>query len=109
MTRKIILSVSLIGILSYSVVAQPPSGDFRQRQRRTSTRPPVDNERGLRELSPEEIPPNLNFYAIDPLYDPNVSLGWAEERIEEKINRGMLAIPVEAGKVIEKRSRKYCL
>jgi len=99
MTRKVILNILLIGILSCSVIAQPPSGEFGRRPRRTSTQPPLDNERGLRELSPEEIPPNLNFYAMDPLYDPNAVLGWAGERIEEKLNRGMLAIPIEDGKV----------
>ncbi len=63
-----------------------------------STRPPKNNERGLRELTTEEIPPNLNFYAMDPLYNPDAVLGWAEERIEEKLNRGMLALSMEGGK-----------
>ena len=67
MTRKVILNILLIGIFSCGVVAQPPSGESGQRPRRTSTRPPMDNEHKLRELSPEEIPPNLNFYAMDPL------------------------------------------
>ncbi len=99
MARKIILSVFLICIFSCSVIAQSRSEDFGRRRGQTSTRPPADNERGLRELSPEEIPPNLNFYAMDPLYDPNAVLGWAKERIEEKLNRGMLAQPIEGGKV----------
>jgi hypothetical protein len=63
------------------------------------TRPPEGNDRGLRELTPEEIPPNLNFYAMDPLYDPDAVLGWAETRIEERINRGMLALNAGDGKV----------
>ncbi len=63
------------------------------------TRPPADNERGLRQLTAEEIPPNLNFYAMDPLYEPNATLGWARERLEEKLNRGMLALSMGEGKV----------
>jgi len=55
-------------------------------------RPPDNSGSGLRKLTPEEISPNLNYYAMDPLYDPNAVLGWAEKRIEEKINRGMLAL-----------------
>ena len=34
----------------------------------SSTRPPEDIDRGLRPLSPSEIPPNLSFYTLDPLY-----------------------------------------
>ena len=63
------------------------------------TRPPANNERGLRELTDEEIPPNLNFYAMDPLYDPNAKLGWASQRIEETLDRGMLALAMGEGKV----------
>lgn len=64
-----------------------------------ATRPPEGNDRGLRQLTDEEIPPNLNFYAMDPLYDPDAVLGWATERIEERIDRGMLARPRGDGKV----------
>ncbi len=53
----------------------------------------------LRPISPEEIPPNLSFYVMDPLYRPGVPLGWASERIEEKLDRGMLAMPVDGGRV----------
>jgi len=70
-----------------------------QERRQGGTRPPADNDRVLRELTPEEIAPNLNFYAMDPLYDPNAVLGWAEARIEEKVNRGMLALNIGNGKV----------
>ncbi|MBN1361695.1 MAG: hypothetical protein JW993_13950 [Sedimentisphaerales bacterium] len=63
------------------------------------TRPPEGNDRGLRQLTDEEIPPNLNFYAMDPLYDPDAVLGWASERIEERIDRGMLALSMGDGKV----------
>jgi rhamnogalacturonan endolyase len=71
----------------------------RQRPMQGPTRPPADNERGLRILTPEEIPPNLNFYAMDPLYDSNAVLGWAQQRIEEKLDRGILTVPIEGGKV----------
>ena len=94
MVRRNIFGVFLICIFACFVIAQN-----QRRPGRSSTRPPEDNERGLRELTPEEIPPNLNFYAMDPLYDPNATLGWADERIEEKLNRGMLALPIEGGKV----------
>jgi rhamnogalacturonan endolyase len=70
-----------------------------QERKQGGTRPPADNDRVLRELTPEEIAPNLNFYAMDPLYDPNAVLGWADVRIEEKINRGMLALNAGDGKV----------
>ncbi len=64
-----------------------------------SNRPPVDNDSGMRELTPEEITPNLNYYAMDPLYDPDAVLGWAGTRVEEKINRGMLALNIGDGSV----------
>jgi hypothetical protein len=64
-----------------------------------STRPPENNDRVLRPLTPEEIPPNLNFYALDPLYKPGAALGWAKERIEEKLDRGMLALAADGAKV----------
>ena len=35
-----------------------------------ATTPPPDNDQSLRKLSPDEIPPNLSFYAIDPLDKP---------------------------------------
>ena len=57
------------------------------------TTPPADNDRTLRPLGPNEIPPNLSFYAMDPLYKPGVPLGWATERIEEKLDRGLVALP----------------
>jgi rhamnogalacturonan endolyase len=65
----------------------------------SSTRPPDNNEQGLRPLTPEEIAPNLNFYAMDPLYVPGTPLGWASERIRETLDRGVVAIAAEAGQV----------
>jgi rhamnogalacturonan endolyase len=64
-----------------------------------STRPPENNDRTLRPLTAEEIPPNLNFYAIDPLYTPGVPLGWATERIRESLNRGLIAVSATGGRV----------
>ena len=58
-----------------------------------AVRPPADNDRTLRPLGANEIPPNLSFYAIDPLYKPGVPLGWASTRIEETLNRGLDVIP----------------
>lgn len=70
-----------------------------QQQPPTPTTPPADNDRTLRPLVPEEIPPNLNFYAMDPLYKPGVPLGWATTRIEEPLSRGLVAIPAGDGRV----------
>jgi rhamnogalacturonan endolyase len=64
-----------------------------------STRPAENNDQTLRPLTSEELPPNLNFYAIDPLYKPGVPLGWSAARIEEKLDRGVVAIRVDAARV----------
>ena len=64
-----------------------------------STRPPENNDETLRPLSSEEIPPNLGFYAINPLYKPNTPLGWSTTRIEEKLDRGLNAKAIDGGKV----------
>jgi len=65
----------------------------------SSTRPPENNEQGLRPLTPEEIAPNLNFYAMDPLYRAGTPLGWATERIRETLDRGVVAVAAEGGRV----------
>ena len=93
MSKKVLISILLSCAVAFTAVAQnpPPS--------QPSTRPPENNDQMLRPLTSEEIPPNLNFYAIDPLYRPGVPLGWATERIEERLDRGMLALPTEEGKV----------
>ena len=46
------------------------------------------------------IPPNYSAYTLNPEYtgEPLV-LGWAEQRIEEKLGRGMVAVPSGQGKV----------
>ncbi len=61
-----------------------------------AVRPPADNANTMRPLSANEIPPNLSFYAIDPLYTPGVPLGWAATRIEETLDRGLDAQPAGA-------------
>ena len=94
MARRNALIVSLI---CFTITIADAQNQPTQGQR--STRPPENNDRTLRPLTPEEIPPNLNFYAVDPLYDPDAILGWAEERIEEQLDRGMLAVAVVEGKV----------
>lgn len=62
-----------------------------------STTPPEHVDRGLRPLTPEEIPPNLNFYTLDPFYEPGRALGWSATRIEEKLDRGMIAMALDDG------------
>jgi rhamnogalacturonan endolyase len=62
-------------------------------------RPPAREQRGIRPPNSNEMPPNFGAYTVDPLYDPNAVLGWATTRIEEKINRGMLALAMDEGKV----------
>lgn len=95
MVRNVtVLSLTLVLFVSLS-----PAQDRRPRSGFGGTRPPADNERGLRELTDEEIPPNLNFYAMDPLYDPNAILGWANERIEENLDRGLVALRVSERQV----------
>ncbi len=98
MTPRTTSLLCLACMIASAVQAQFPPAPGPGR-RGPSTTPPEGNDRGLRELTPEEIPPNLNFYAMDPLYDPNAVLGWAGERIEERLNRGVVAVPTEGGKV----------
>ncbi len=95
MVRNVTI-LCLMLALSASVAA---AQNLRARRGLGGTRPPEGNDRGLRELTEEEIPPNLNFYAMDPLYDSEAVLGWASERIEERLNRGMLALSMGEGKV----------
>src|SRR6185436_14715942 len=87
--------VTLSCALALAGLAQDPQGTPTQ----PSTRPPENNDQTLRPLTPEEIPPNLNFYAIDPLYKPGVPLGWAKERIEETLDRGLIALAPDGGRV----------
>jgi rhamnogalacturonan endolyase len=76
---------------------QPPVSQAPQQPE--ATRPPDNNDRALRPLGPDEIAPNLSFYAMDPLYKPGVPLGWSPTRIAETLDRGLDARPVDAGNV----------
>lgn len=38
------------------------------------------------------IPPNFGTYTLNPLYNPEAVLGWAKERIVEKLGRGLVAV-----------------
>jgi rhamnogalacturonan endolyase len=89
----------LLSIVLFCLTIVPLSAQEQRQPLQISTRPPEGNDSMLRELTPEEIPPNLNFYAIDPLYNPNAVLGWADERIEEKLDRGLLVLPAGVTKV----------
>ena len=74
MHHRVIFIMLFVCIFSCNVLAQDQTGQRQVRVGRIgqgSTRPPKNNERGLRELTAEEIPPNLNFYAMDPLYNPD--------------------------------------
>ena len=83
------LSVTVLCLLTLAQQLPPVS----------STRPPENNDKELRRLTPEEIPPNLNFYAMDPLYAPGTALGWATERIRETLDRGLVAVAADGGRV----------
>ncbi len=45
------------------------------------------------------IPPNYGYYRLNPEYKPDAVLGWAEQRVEEKLGRGMVAVSMGEGKV----------
>src|SRR5262245_5534622 len=97
MRRFVVMALLLTAVVSSSAQqAQPPP---QQPPPQTSTRPPENNDQTLRPLTPEEIPPNLNFYAMDPLYKPGVPLGWATERIRERLDRGVVAVSADGGRV----------
>src|SRR5512145_2990050 len=93
MFRQIVLTGCCAAILLG--MAQNPAPQPTQ----PSTRPPENNDQTLRPLTPEEIPPNLNFYAMDPLYAPGTALGWATERIRETLDRGLVAVAADGGRV----------
>lgn len=88
-----------ISLLLFVAIASAALAQTTGTPTQPSTRPPDDIDRVMRPITPEEVPPNLNFYTMDPLYKPGTSLGWATARIEEKLDRGMLALAAEGGKV----------
>jgi rhamnogalacturonan endolyase len=96
-TRALVLGIALAAAIGFGVITQqqtpqsPPVSP-------EATRPPDNNDQTLRPLGPEEIPPNLSFYAMDPLYKPGVPLGWAATRISERLDRGLVASALEGGR-----------
>ncbi len=90
------LRTPLLLACALSVGAQNPPATP---QTQPATRPPENNDQTLRSLTPEEIPPNLNFYAIDPLYRPGAPLGWSPTRIDETLDRGTSALVAGPGRV----------
>jgi len=52
------------------------------------------------EVAQASIPPNYGFYTLNPEHsDGPLVLGWAQQRIEEKLGRGMVAVPSGQGRV----------
>lgn len=92
MTKRYPGIALLCAIAACSAGAQPATPPAGGAAPQFGTRPTAENDTTLRPLSPEEIPPNLNFYAVNPLYKAGTPLGWATERIEEKIDRGTVAL-----------------
>ena len=74
---------------------------FSQARQETTPAAPAtaDAEPALPPLSANTIPPNLGAYTIDPLYRPGAPLGWADERIEEPLDRGLIAVSMADGRV----------
>ena len=87
----VVLAACSIAGLAQQKPTPPPAPDV--------TRPPENNDQALRPLGPEEIYPNLSFYAMDPLYKPGVPLGWSTTRITEKLNRGLVVSALDGGRV----------
>jgi hypothetical protein len=85
-----------VGVGVWGQQQQPPAPPAPQPE---AIRPPENNDQTLRPLGPDEIPPNLSFYAMDPLYKPGVPLGWSSTRIVETLDRGLVAQPLGAGTV----------
>jgi hypothetical protein len=86
MDARVMLGVLSVCVLGSGMAAQGLTGQRAQQRTRAGrtgqgrTRPPAENERGLRALTAEEIPPNLTFmpwipyivtiYAITPWVIP---------------------------------------
>ena len=91
--------LSAIAVPSVAVLIAAAAIAAQQPTPPDQTRPPVNNDQSLRVLSPDEIPPNLSFYAMDPLNKPGAPLGWASERVRESLDRGLVAVAAEDGSV----------
>ena len=85
------------GVVLALAAAQQPSPPASSDQ--TPTTPPPGNDQSLRQLSPDEIPPNLSFFAIDPRYKPGVPLGWSATEIRERLDRGLVAVAADGDRV----------
>ena len=80
MMKKITLMVLFSFALALTATAQEP-------QQQPTPEPP-----------PSSIPPNFSHYTLNP--NPRATtLGWARERIEEKLGRGVAAYRTEGGGV----------
>ena len=91
-TAPLALALTIAGAPALQQPApRPPEPD--------ATRPPADNDQTLRKLSPDEIPPNLSFYAVDPLYKEGIPLGWSATEIRERLDRGLVAMAADGGRV----------
>ena len=77
-TIKVITLMVLLAFAALTAIAQEP------------TPPP--------EPPPSSIPPNFSHYTLNPNPRPTV-LGWARERVEEKLNRGVSALRTDARSV----------
>src|SRR5687767_14800331 len=96
MIRRFTAGVALAVVVTAGAASQQPA----QRPPDPSpTTPPAGNDQTLRKLSPDEIPPNLSFYAVDPLYRAGVALGWASTEIRERLDRGLIAVTRDPGRV----------
>jgi hypothetical protein len=96
MMRRLAAGLACACVVAAAAVPPQPA---QQAPAETPTTPPPGNDQSLRKLSPDEIPPNLSFYAVDPLYKPGMPLGWASEEIRERVDRGLVAIAAEGGRV----------
>ena len=94
MVRSFAVAAGVALALAAAAQQPPPAAPAQ-----TPTTPPPGNDQSLRQLSPDEIPPNLSFYAMDPLYKPGVPLGWSATEIRERLDRGLVAIAAEGGRV----------
>lgn len=65
MTSRSIPLLALVLVASSLAQPTPPPG---ANPLQRGTTPGAQNDTSLRELTPEEIYPNLNFYAVNPLY-----------------------------------------
>ena len=70
------LPAVMAAVASAQNAAPPPaSAPSAAQQMQRGTTPGAHNDTELRELTPEEIYPNLNFYAVNPLYREGTRLG----------------------------------